>query len=100
MTSLPILSFPEVFTNWFLYHYISNSVYVLSSESVCMTKDLDDTFEPLYESRHIGDEFGMSATGTLGRIEEFDGNKDDWLQYVERLEYFLLANEIVSPEKK
>ena len=40
--SLPILSFPEVFANWFLYHYISNSVYVFSSESVCMTKDLDE----------------------------------------------------------
>ena len=25
---------------------------------------------------------------TLGRIEEFDGNKEgDWQQYVERLEY-------------
>ena len=28
-------------------------------------------------------------SGTLGRVEEFDGSKDDWPQYIERMEYFL-----------
>ena len=38
--------------------------------------------------------------GTLGRIEEFDGSKDDWPQYVERLEHFFVHNGITTPEKK
>ena len=38
---------------------------------------------------------------TLGRIEEFDGNKDhDWQQYVEHLEYFFVANGIDNAGKK
>ena len=37
---------------------------------------------------------------TLGRIEEFDGSKDDWPQYVEQLEHFFVANGITTPEKK
>ena len=39
-------------------------------------------------------------SGTLGRVEEFDGNKDDWQQYVERLEYFFIANSIDGAERK
>ncbi len=42
----------------------------------------------------------MSAKGTLGNIEGFDGSKDDWLQYVERLEHFFYANEITDADKK
>ena len=45
-----------------------------------------------------GDEVGMS--GTLGRIAEFDGNKDDWPQYVERLGYFFDANSIMDEKKR
>ena len=40
------------------------------------------------------------SVGTRGRVDEFDGNKDDWQQYVERLEHFFLANEIDSAEKQ
>ena len=39
----------------------------------------------------------MAATGTLGRF--FDGTSD-WDQYVERLENFFLANDIVDDAKK
>ena len=42
----------------------------------------------------------MATTGTLGRVDEFDDTKDDWPQYVERLEHFFLANGIDSEEKK
>ena len=41
----------------------------------------------------------MAATGTLGRIEEFDGS-GDWSQYAERLENFFAANDIVDADKK
>ena len=39
-------------------------------------------------------------SGTLGRVEEFDGNRNDWPEYVERVEHFFLANGIDSAEKK
>ena len=39
-------------------------------------------------------------TGTLGRIEEFDGNKDNWPQYVEHIEHFFIVNSIEGAEKK
>ena len=45
----------------------------------------------------FGDESGMA---TLGRVEEFDGNRDDWQQYVERLKHFFVANSIDGAEKK
>ena len=38
--------------------------------------------------------------GTLGRVEEFDGDRDYWPQYVERLEHFFVANGIEGAEKK
>ena len=38
--------------------------------------------------------------GTLGRVEEFDSNKDDWQQYVERLEHFFQANDVDGAENK
>ena len=39
-------------------------------------------------------------SGTLRRVEEFDGSKDDWPQYIERMEYFFEANSIDTAEKK
>ena len=42
----------------------------------------------------------MAATGTLGRVDEFDGTKDGWLQYIERLEHFFAANGIDDAAKK
>ncbi len=37
---------------------------------------------------------------TLGKIEEFDGNREEWPQYVERLSHFFTANDIATEEKK
>ena len=39
-------------------------------------------------------------SGILGRIEEFDSNKDNWPQYVERIEHLFIANSIGGVEKK
>ena len=41
----------------------------------------------------------MSAA-TFGRIQEFDGDKEEWPQYVERLGHFFLANGIENADKK
>ena len=40
------------------------------------------------------------AAVTLGRVEQFDGMNDDWLQYVERLKHFLAANGIDADKKR
>ena len=37
---------------------------------------------------------------TFGKIEEFDGNREEWPQYVERLEHFFEANSITDAGKK
>ena len=36
----------------------------------------------------------------LGKIDEYDADKEDWQQYVERLEHFFIANSITTAEKK
>ena len=40
------------------------------------------------------------AVATIGKIEEFDGTKENWQQYVERLGFFFAANGIDTAEKK
>lgn len=37
---------------------------------------------------------------TVGKVEEFNAEKEDWLQYEERLGHFLVANRITTAEKK
>ena len=36
----------------------------------------------------------------LGKISEFQPSVEDWLQYVERLEFFFVANGITSDDKR
>ena len=36
----------------------------------------------------------------LGRIDEFDGTKEDWPQYVERVDHFFDVNGITDVDKK
>ena len=40
------------------------------------------------------------AVATLGKVEEFDGTKEDWPQYIERLGHFFVANGISGADKK
>lgn len=40
------------------------------------------------------------ATASLGKIDEFDRHREDWQQYVERLEFYFIANGITTEEKK
>ena len=37
---------------------------------------------------------------TIGRIEEFRDDKEDWIQYYERLDHFFAANGITEADKK
>ena len=39
-------------------------------------------------------------TATLGKIEEFDGGREEWPQYVERMGHFFTANAITDADKK
>ena len=51
--------------------------------------------------RHFGDEdFKRTmATALLGHIEQFDPAVEQWTQYVEHLEQFFMANEIIGDDK-
>ena len=40
------------------------------------------------------------AMALFGKVEEFDGNREDWTQYVERLRHFFDANGITEADKK
>ena len=40
------------------------------------------------------------ASSQIGKIGEFIPSREDWTQYVERLEHFFLANDIKSADKK
>ena len=40
------------------------------------------------------------ATATLGQVEPFDLQNDDWKEYTERLEQFFAANGIMDQVKK
>jgi len=39
-------------------------------------------------------------TATFGRIDEFEQGKEDWIQYVERLEHFFGAKDVSTDAKK
>ena len=68
----------------------SQSPFALSSHVLCE-----------HEIRHNWRRgLRIMAVATLGRVEEFDGAREDWQQYVERLEHFFVANSITTPEKK
>ena len=38
--------------------------------------------------------------GLLGKIDEFDGAREEWSQYVERVDHFFAANDITDGSKK
>ncbi|CAC5401678.1 unnamed protein product [Mytilus coruscus] len=42
----------------------------------------------------------ISIPISYGRIDEFDDNSEDWIQYTERLNHYFIANNIESMEKK
>ena len=52
---------------------------------------------------HTGDEVDAYSTmaTSYGKLEEFDpASGEDWIQYIERMEYYFLANEITSTEQR
>lgn len=42
----------------------------------------------------------MATSVAIGSVKEFDSNKETWTNYVERLEFFYAANDIVDANKK
>ncbi|CAC5376393.1 unnamed protein product [Mytilus coruscus] len=49
----------------------------------------------------MGDEAAPIIIPTnYGRIDEFDDNSEDWIEYTERLNHYFIANNIESMEKK
>ena len=37
---------------------------------------------------------------TIGRLEPFEGVIETWTEYIERMEYFFIANDIPDDKKK
>ena len=37
---------------------------------------------------------------TLGNIEAYDANSEQWSHYIERLEFFFIANDITTNDRK
>ena len=37
---------------------------------------------------------------THGSLSEFDSTKDDWTSYVERMDFYFIANDVTSDAKK
>ena len=42
----------------------------------------------------------LSAVGLHGAVAPFNQDQDDWSEYIERLEHYFAANDIVSAEKQ
>ena len=42
----------------------------------------------------------MAAKAQFGQVIEFDPQVDDWTHYVERLDYYFVANDITKAKKK
>ena len=40
------------------------------------------------------------AAPLFGQVKEFDGGKEKWSQYVERLDHFIEVNEVADADKK
>ena len=56
-----------------------------------------------YDTTLIGDKDGIlshAMAAAFGKVDKFDGSKEEWPQYVERLDFFFQANEIVDVEKE
>ena len=39
-------------------------------------------------------------TGLHGTVSPFDGNREEWVEYAERLENYFIANDITNNVKK
>ena len=85
---------------WYLAYYcvcdVISCFYFISSSTIktVLYVLVCSVLRHCEPTRHdiSGDEAGMS--GTLGRINEFDGNKDDWLGY------FFDVNGIADEKKR
>ena len=42
----------------------------------------------------------LSAVGLHGAVVPFNQDQDDWSEYIERLEHYFAANDVVSAEKQ
>ena len=76
----------------------SRSIGKLQRDSECRPTATTDRVAA--ESDESARELSVTMAVTLRRIQEFDGDKEEWCQYQERLEHFFRANEIEDETKK
>ena len=50
---------------------------------------------------HIGNEWTYAMGTVLGKLEEFDiATGEDWIEYIERMEYYFQANRTTEEDTK
>ena len=62
-----------------------------------MTRTL--TLNSVYLGYYSGDE-DMATPAQIGKTTQFNPKQEEWTQYVERLEHFLVANDHTTPAQK
>ena len=78
-------------------------VYSQSSHSQSFCAYLvscNNTFICCQDTTYFGDEHGIDMAAVFGKVDHFDGEQEDWTQYVERLGHFFTANGITAEAKK
>ena len=51
-------------------------------------------------TRHLATRINSSVMATHGSLSEFDSTKDDWTSYIERMDFYFIANDVTSDAKK
>ena len=81
-----------------------NSCYQVNKNSCVLAGCFVKLYPWQSALRHhsFGDKDGMgnSMAALVGRIDEFDESKEEWTQYVERMDHFFAANGIPDEDKK
>ncbi len=100
---------PEKVQQWcYINHKFNNGLdYKLNlrnwhclNSAHCCVLSIRIPSAPLLGYHHkFGDDDGIMA-GLLGRVDYYDSSREEWTQYVERLEHFFTANGVDTDAKK
>ena len=84
-------------------HLVYNSNYSTALFTIVVLYDLSLISDCQLTISHIGDEdySNITMATSFRKLDEFDPESgEDWIQYIERMEYYFLANEITSSDKQ
>ena len=76
------------------YQFLFELNRTVASHCACIQAGYD-----IFWRRGSLSQIALMATALLGQIDSYDTAQEEWLQYVERLEQFFVANEITGGAK-